>query len=188
MNDNNHRMDFEVGRDIRLAFTYVRAVFRETAQLIDILDEMMGPGWKPPRSAAITEGLSRDLKRPDDWVVSDVFRIYHRRDEPDARVGITITYLHPRIDQPILIGGRIDYPPDQIAGPDDTSHRWDLRNAWFEAGSEDKKTDGTPYRVRFDDATPEDGAAEAEIFAIPLVGIQFEDDIRNKVYDRLMDL
>jgi hypothetical protein len=186
MVDQNQEAQLELGQSISTAFEYIQAVYEETRHLIDILDDLVAPEWKPPSSSYVTTGLSQSLQSPTKWLVKKLFRNYHRTDEPDARVGITIAYLHPRIDEPILIGGRIDYPPDQIAGPDDPSHRWDLRKAWFERGPEEKKADGTLYSVRFDEADSKDGEAEARVFAIPLVGIQSEDDIQTKVYDKLM--
>lgn len=188
MSDRNQQERVELGQNIMAAFRYIREVFIETVQLITILDDLMGADWQPPSSDAITEGLSRDLKRPTDWLVKAIFRFYHRIDEPGARKGITVVYLDRHTDQPILIGGRIDHPADQIAGPDDPRHRWDLRKAWFEKGPEGKKADGTLYRVRLDEPDSEVTGAEAQVFAVPLVSIQSEDDIRTKVYDELMKL
>jgi len=188
MTKGNQQERVELGQNIVAAFRYIREVFIETVQLITILDDLMGADWKPPSSDAITEGLSRDLKRPRDWLVKQIFRFYHHIDEPSARKGITVIYLDRNVDQPILIGGRIDYASGKATDAQDAHRRWDLKKAWFEEGAEDKETDGTIYGVEPDEPPLADRIRRARVFAIPLVSIQSEDDIRTEVYERLMDL
>jgi hypothetical protein len=185
MNDRNNQQ--QLGAEVLDAFKYVQEIYRETKELITILDEMVGRQWDPPSSAAITAEFSRDLRKPHDWLVTDVYRIYHRMDRPGQRIGITIKYVDDSpIVEPILIGGRIDYASREATAAVQVPDRWVLRKAWFERSPENKEVDGTVYRVSFDEAPPWDCQAEATVFAVPLVSIQSKGDIRTKIYDRLM--
>jgi hypothetical protein len=188
MSERNQQTQIQLGKNIEMAFGYVQQVFRETAQIMTRLDELMGHNWESPYTNYVSRDLSSALHRPNAWLTRACYRIYHSTKDPDARRGITVVYRGYEIEQPILIVGRVEYVPGQGAHAREVGDPWDLRKAWFEKGPEDKKADGTLYPVRFDEAESEDSAAEAQVFAIPLVSIQSEDDIRTEVYDRLMAL
>ncbi len=178
----------ELGTSIKLAFEYVRQVFKETAQLMTKLDDLMGADWTPCYGNTITKDVSRDLQRPGDWLARGCFRLYERKGDPGVRKGIAVRYVGGGIERPILIGGRLDYVLAKGSAAPEASDHWDLRHAWFEAGPEDKRIDGTVYCAEPEEALLGDHVDAAQVFAIPLVSIASEDDIRTEVYDRLMDL
>lgn len=149
---------------------------------------MIGQHWELPSSAAISADFSRDLRRPDNWLITDVYRIYHRVDEPARRVGITVVYVDSRIDQPILIGGRVDYASEAAVVEVEVPDRWILKRLWFQVCRETKALDGTPYRVRLDEAPPWGCPVEGTVFAVPLVSIQSKDDVQREICNRLMQL
>ena len=188
MRDEGRGASTELGPSIRLAFDYVRQVFKETAQLMTRLDDLMGAEWQSCYGNTITKDLSRDLQRPGDWLARGCFGLYEREGKPGVRKGMTVVYVGRGIEQPILIGGRLDYVLADGTGAPVASDHWDLRNAWFEAGPEDKTVDGTVYRVELGEAALREHVEAARVFAIPLVSVGSEDDIRIEVYDRLIDL
>jgi len=188
MSDKDHQARTELGEKMTLAFEYVQQVFRETSQLMTKLDDLMGADWTPTYGNRTTRDVTSHLAHPDDWLVRAVFRIYDSKESPGVRKGISIAYWGNGLEQPILIGGRMDYfVPEGADGPEVLGY-WDLSNAWFEEGPEDKRIDGSIYRVEPSEAPLRDHIQEARVFAIPLVGVESEDDIRTQVYSRLEEL
>lgn len=175
------------GRNVTLAFEYVQQVCTETAQLMRKLDDLMGAGWESRYDNRTTKEVTSHLGHPRHWLVRASFRIYEGRGEPSLRKGITVVYWGNGIEQPILIGGQIDYIIHDESGRLEDDH-WDLWSAWFEEEPEDKKIDGTIYRVEPDDPPLTDRVRRARVFALPLVSIHSEEDVRTEVYDRLTDL
>jgi len=187
MDDGDYRARIELGRNITLTFEYVQQVFREIAQLMRQLDDLMGADWRPTYGNRTTKEVTSHLGYPRHWLVRASFRIYDSQKDPGLRKGITVTYWGSGIEQPLLIGGRMDYIVHDEEGTLKDDH-WDLWSAWFQEGSEDKRVDGTIYPVIPEQSVLKDHVREARVFAIPLVSIESEEDIRTKVYDRLMAL
>ncbi len=188
MSDRSYQARPDVGREMTLAFEYIQQVFRETAKLITKLDDLMGSDWASAYGNRTHKGATSHLGHPDEWLVRASFRIYESTAMPSVRKGITVTYWGGGIEQPILIGGQVDYILDADTGGFVASDHLDLLTAWFEQDPEDKRIDGTVYRVNLEEAPLKDRIREAGVFAIPLAGIQSEDDIRTEVYDRLMGI
>ncbi len=188
MSDRGHQTDTELGKQIALAFQYIQQIFRETAQLMTKLDDLMGADWTPAYGNRITRDVTSHLAHPDDWLVREVFRIYDSRESPGVRKGISVAYWGNGIEQPILIGGRMDYFVAEGADHPEVLGHWDLSNAWFDESPEDKRIDGSIYRVEPTEAPLKDHLREAQVFAIPLVSVQSEEDIGAEVYDRLREL
>ena len=73
------------------------------------LDDLMAAEWTPTYGNRITRDVTSHLAHPDDWLVRAVFRIYDSGESPGVRKGISIAYWGNRLEQPILIGRRLDY-------------------------------------------------------------------------------
>lgn len=176
----------ELGRNMTLAFRYIQQIFKETAQLMRKLDNLMDKEWIPTYGNRTTKDVTSHLGDPDYWLVQASFRIYDSINKANIKKGITVIYWHEDYDQPILIAGTLDYILDDptirsLKGQD----HWDLWNAWF-TDYKDRKTDGTIYQTKYE--AENDYIKEAKVFAIPLASIQSEDDIKNKIYDKLITL
>jgi hypothetical protein len=186
MNNGNSLERSNLGRNMGLAFRYIQQIFKETAQLMRKLDSLMGKDWIPTYGNRTTRDVTSRIDDPDYWLVEASFRIYDSKNEPSIKKGITIVYWGENIDQPILIVGKMSYILDSTTGRPKSTQHWDLWDAWFERDHEGKKTDGTVYEVKYEQE--DDYIEEARVFAIPLVSIQSEDDIKTKIYDKLINL
>ncbi len=186
MNDRNPLERSELGRNMNLAFRYVQQIFRETAQMMKTLDSLMGEDWTPTYGNRTTRGVTSHINDPDYWLVQGSFRIYSSKSEPSIKKGITVAYWDEDYDQPIIIAGKLDYILDPTTGNPKAQEHWDLWHAWFSEGYGDRKTDGTIYETKYE--SENDYVKQARVFAIPLVSIQSENDIRTKIYDKLIAL
>jgi len=188
MSDRDYQVPDDPGRGITLAFEYIQRVYHETAQLMGRLDDLVAAEWPPARGNLITSELSRNLNRPDDWLATKCFRIYSSKTETGVRRGITVVYCGEGIDQPILIGGQLDYILGNNTDGLAASGYAVFSTAWLKQGPEDKLVDGSVHRVDTTEGPLKDRIRHARLFAIPLVSIQSQDDIRTEVYGRLMGM
>lgn len=175
-----------LGRNMGLAFRYIQQVFKETAQLMKKLDSLMGKDWIPTYGNRTTRDVTSHIDDPEYWLVEASFRIYDSKNEPSIKKGITVVYWGKNVDEPILIVGKMRYILDSATGRPKGLGHWDLWDAWFERDYEGKQTDGTVYQIKYEQEG--DYIEDAKVFAIPLVSIQSEDDIKTKIYDKLIDL
>lgn len=186
MNSTSRSERRELGRNMTLAFKYIQQIFKETAQLMRELDKLMGRDWKSTYGNRTTINVTSHLTDPENWLVAASFRIYDSINEPNVKKGITVPYWPEKCDQPILIAGKIDYILDSETGKPKQQDYWDLWRAWFSEDYDEREINGTIYQTKYQ---PEDDyIKEAIVFAIPLVSIQGEDDIRTKIYDKLIAL
>lgn len=186
MNDEKSLERNTLGMNMDLVFRYVQQIFRETAQLMKKLDSLIGKDWTPTYGNRTTTGVTSHIDDPDYWLVHASFRIYNSKNALNIKKGISIVYWNEGCDQPILIAGKLDYILDSTnTGPKGHDY-WDLYYAWFSEDYKDRKTDGTIYQTKYE--SENDYIKQAIVFAIPLVSIQSEDDIRTKIYDKLITL
>jgi len=193
MSDKDSVDRSNLGRNMGLAFRYVQQIFKETAQLMIKLDNLMGKNWKPTYGNRTTKEVTSHIEKPEGWLVEASFRIYDSKSKPNIKRGITVAYWSEDIEEPILIAGKMDYLLNKKTGEPKNQDHWDLWNAWFAKDYEMKKIDGTVYETKLesDDELIEeikDHIKEAKVFAIPLAHIRSEDDIEKKVYEKLMTL
>jgi len=188
MKNRNHSKKQDHGRNIALAFRYIQQIFKETSQLMKKLDSLMGKDWIPTYGNRTTKEVTSQLAYPESWLVQGSFRLYSSRKEPSIRKGITIAYWSDEIEEPILIAGKLNYILDETTGRPKAEDHWDLWYAWFEKDFEKKIIDGSVQKVKIEATPLRDYIREAKAFAIPLVSIQSETDIKTKLYDKLRDL
>lgn len=178
----------EKGQNIGLAFKYIQQIFRETSLIMKSLDGMMGRDWRPTYGNRTTKEVTSHLEEPESWLVEASFRIYDSISQKNIRKGITVAYWSRSIEEPILISGKLEYLIDEKSGGLKDSDHWDLWHAWFDERYKEKKVDGTIYEIRPEESDLKDYVKEAQIFAIPLVSLESEQDIKSKIYDRLISL
>ena len=190
MNDRNYSERSDIGRNMGLAFRYIQQIFRETAQLMMTLDSLMGKDWTPTYGNRTTRDVTSHIADPDYWLVQASFRIYDNTKEPNIKKGITVEYWGEDYDEPILIAGKIDYILDPKTQRPKEQRHWDLYEAWYARDYKDRMADGTIYSTKYEleDDDRSTYIDEAKVFAIPLASIQSEDDIKTKIYDRLITM
>ena len=177
----------DLGRNMELAFGYVQQIFKETSQLMKKLDNLMpvGKDWIPTYGNRTTKEVTSHLEDPEGWLVEASFRIYDSTKDLSIKKGITVTYWGKDIDQPVLIVGKINYILDEKAKRPIKDDHWDLWYLWFEEDCEKHESNGTVFKVIPRESRLKEYIKEASIFAIPLVSVSSEDDVKNKVYDKL---
>ncbi len=177
-----------IGKNMGLAFRYVQQIFKETAQLMRQLDSLMGKDWMPTYGNRTTKEVTSHLGWPENWLVEASFRIYDYKIEPSIRKGITVAYWGKEIEEPILIAGKMNYILDEKTGKPKTDDHWDLWRTWSEEDYGNKKIDGSIHHVTPEESPLKEYIKTAEVFALPLVAIQSEDDIKTKIYEPLTAL
>lgn len=182
--------DSDLGRNMQLVFEYVQKNFKETAQLMKKLDSLMpvGKDWIPTYGNRTTKEVTSHLDDPERWLVEASFRIYDSKKEPNIKKGITITYWGKDIDQPILVAGKINYMLDRQTKRPIKDDHWDLWYLWFGENVEKHESNGKIFKVIPRETHLKEYIKEASVFAIPLVSVRSEDDVKNKIYDRLSSL
>ncbi len=169
------------GPEILRVFQYVQQVFRECQQLIIKLDGLMAPEWKPLYGSRITRDVTSSLYDPDHWLVEAIFRIYDF-EEPLVNKGITISFWGDKIEEPIITIGKIVYSDIAKRG------HWDLWYMWFDdevLPIDKRKLDGTVLEHSPKDY---DFIESVRILSLPLVEIQSDNDVENKIFKKLIEL
>jgi len=188
MKNTNYSQREDLGKSIGLAFRYIQQIFKETSQLMQKLDSLMGKDWMPTYGNRTTKEVTSQLGSPLGWLVEASFRIYDKKNEPNIKKGITVAYWSKDIEEPILIAGKLDYILDESTKKPKAQDHWDLWSAWFEEDYENKKVNGSIRRVIPEESLLRNYIKEAAVFALPLVSIQSEADIKTKIYDKLVAL
>jgi hypothetical protein len=150
------------------------------------LDSLMGKNWITTYGNRTTRDVTSHIDVPEEWLVQAVFRIYDSMKEPSVKKGITVGFWGNDIEEPILIAGKLSYIVDAKSGKPIKDNHWDLWNSWFLDDSETLITDGTIHELK--DKSKVDYMIGAKGFAIPLISITSEKDIKTKIYDKLMNL
>jgi hypothetical protein len=185
--DNNASINtIDQGKNMRLAFEYVQQIFRETSQLMKKLDSLMGKDWVPTYGNRTTRDVTSHIDEPDGWLVEAVFRIYNSRKEPRVKKGITIAFWGDDIEEPILVAGKLKYVVDKTSKKIAKDNHWDLWGGWFYNDSGVPIADGVVRELN--DKSKVEHVLDAKGFAIPLVSITSEKDIKTKIYDKLIIL
>lgn len=188
--NNNVSKDRDLGRNMECVFGYVQQIFKETAQLMKKLDNLMpvGKDWIPTYGNRTTKEVTSHLEDPERWLVEASFRIYDSTKEPNVKKGITVTYWGKDVDQPILVAGKINYIVDKQTKRPVKDDHWDLWSLWFQENTEKHETNGKVFKVIPQESSLKEYIKEASVFAVPLVSIASEDDVKSKIYDKLNSL
>jgi hypothetical protein len=170
------------GENITKAFKFMQTFYVEIADLLIKLDDLMEREyWVSARGDRTTSLLSKNLKNPRKWLPDACFRIYGNKKFPNVRKGIVIDYATEGNKEPVLILGSITYENTR----DELD--WDLWNLWFESEK---------HRILYKDyfeAEPESENVRkgviknCHLYTINLVDVSDEEDIKNKIFNKLME-
>lgn len=170
------------GINITNAIQYVQSFYEEVAQLFIKLDDLMGhEGWMSARGNTTTSFVSKDLLRPKNWLPEGSFRFFENKDFPNMRKGVMVCYVHKKIDEPLLLIGSITYDDINNAGD------WDLWYLWFWDMTK-KRLGINIYEFTYDNEEFQNKIRKNGICAMNLVDIRNEDDIKEKVFNKLLEL
>ena len=171
------------GENIVTAIRYIQNFYSEVAQLFTRLDDLMQQKeWTSARGNTTSRECSTDLLKPKMWLPKGNFRLYENERRPNLRKGITICYNHEEINEPLLICGTITY--NDIKEAED----WDMWDLWFE--DKQQKILNTNY-FDFDldkERLNQKLGKKNCIYAMNLVQISTEEDIKEKIFKKLMEV
>lgn len=170
------------GENITKAFIFIQKFYSEVAQLFTKVDDLMEKErWDSAKGNTTTSEVSKDLLKPTQWLPSRSFRLYKNEKFPNVRIGLIVCYGHENIEEPLLIIGKIDYKDIQDA------EYWDMWNLWF--NDKQQKTlneDNFSFDPDDEDLSKKLGG-KCWIHAMNLVEINSEEDIKNKIFDKIIN-
>ena len=179
------------GKKILEVLRWVGQFYKEITQFIQTVDNLMSKeGWQPLYSNPVTAGGSSSLDHPEQWFPYMNFRVYFKKDNPDLIKGITLSYDFEKREQPIIIAGTIEKKAKWLRDYD----YWVILDLWVTDENQTKKRDGTVYskfsctkgkRNCYVDTSI---IKKAELFAYNLTDIRNENDIKNKITNKLLEL
>lgn len=184
--ENNGKND--LGKKITETFHYIQQIFVESAQLIVHMDKQFNKDfineWNYTYGNRITRSVSSDINNPKSWIPQAIFRLYEKKSNKNIKIGITIEYWVEPVEQPILVGGKLEYIDAQTS-----SDHWDMWYSWFESEPKEKKIDGKEkYYLTPENNKIKEYIKKATLFAIPLTEIHTTEDIENKIYKEIIAL
>jgi len=180
----NDCMD-EKGKKIMDVLKYIQQFFSEIAQvIIKIDDSMEKSGWKPEYGTTVTRDCSHSLDNPEQWLPYWNYRVYLKEKNSNLRKIVSFCYDSEHVDQPIIIAGLVEVKNKEFFR--EWKDYWSLWHLWIEDKNKSKKYDGTIYS-RFD-SDYMNHVKKARLFAYNLIDIKNENDIKNKISDKLIEL
>jgi hypothetical protein len=171
------------GKNIVQAFQFIQNFYREVAQLATKLDDLMEQkGWRSARGNTATSLVSKDLLKPDKWLPDGIFRLYVNKKIADVRKGVVICFVTEELKEPILIISTMKYNKNKKATD------WDIWNLWFDNDKRVLNKDYIEYNPEDKDQYIYKGVIKkASMYAISLVKITNEEEIKSKVFKKLME-
>lgn len=170
------------GKNITEAFQFMHTFYSEVAQLFIKLDDLMEKeGWISARGNTTTTDVSKDLLKPKKWLPEESFRLYENKDIPNMRKGIIVSYVHENIEEPLLIIGAITY--NNVGEAEDL----DILKIWF-WDKKQKILNKAYFEFEYENEELPNKIKKNVLCAMDLVDITSEEDIKNKVLKKMMEL
>lgn len=122
-------MGTDYGKRIEQAILAVHQMHEDTVKLIRTIDKTVG---RAPILEKITDAGKFKIDGPV-WMVEGMYRHYPIKDKPDVAEGLNVAFSnHPRLQEPLLIAGRVEYEFSDGASLEQTlrenEHCWDF---WY---------------------------------------------------------
>jgi len=164
--------------DLKNAFDYIKEFYKEIAQMLTDLNDLMAKQDWVPMGSSITDELSYSLDRPEKWFVRHVFENYVNEKINDHIKGILIFFA------------REDFPPGVVFGSTKVSpkyeyKKWALWNIWADNKEKLRELNGKQMTLETECS---DGTISGEVISIPLEEIKSHADLEAKVYQKLLEI
>lgn len=167
--------------NLRNAFQYIKTFYRELAQMLEDIDELMDKeSWSSMGGSGVTSDMSKSLDNPNIWSPYYLYRNYSNEEEANYKKGILIFFDTELNDFPIsVVYGNINITNQEF-------NKWDMWNLWNDNMDKLKSLTGEVIQVK---ATSQDGKnIDGKLIAIPLTMISTKEDLKEKVVDKLLNL
>lgn len=159
------------------AINYMEKLYREIAQLITTFNKMTGEEWKHAKnSSAVTYNNSQSIDNPERWLSKVIAKYFRSNKKEREYMGIAIILKKEETSVPIILAGKLNYN-------EENQGETDFELLWFEEGPDNKSIDGKVYELKNDKYN-----YSGKLFACPLFEIKNKEDIKTKIFDKIMEL
>ena len=161
------------------AFQYIKTFYREVAQMLEDIQELMDKEDWIFMGSALTDGLSKSLDSPDYWLTYYLYRNFTNDEEDNYKKGILVFFDEENNEFPIsFVYGNVNIS-------DQPYDRWDLYRLWEDNTDKLKSLTGEIIPVK----TEYKGKIiDGKLIAIPLTMISTKECLKEKVVDKLLNL
>jgi hypothetical protein len=156
--------------------------------------QMKKHSWES-MNTAITE-TSQSINYPTQWIATAAFQFYKNKNYPNRLLYISVIFDNDvdeeyTIEEPIVTAGSLDYGNGQVEENLGNEVWWYSRLYGYLQKYPDQKNGDDGYS--FDKKTarlldPQGHFESGELFAVPLVLLRNDKDIKMKITDRLLGL
>ena len=161
------------------AFQYIKTFYREVAQMLEDIQELMDKkGWTSGDST-VTADLSKSLDNPDRWLPYYLYKNFTNEDVGNYKKGILVFFDIENNEFPIsIVYGNVNISNQK-------HERWDIWRLWYNNKDKLKSLTGEIIPVK----TEYKGKKiDGKLIAIPLTMISTKECLKEKVVDKLLNL
>jgi hypothetical protein len=163
-------MTEDYGKQMNIALRAVEQMHSDCSRLLLDFDRKM-EGWAPIFGSYATRDLTYNV-RAQRWMAEGVYRLYSNRSHPSVVRGLTISFIEPDTDQPLLLAAEIRYA-DQKSDIKTVCREWDIWGIFFDSGG--RRIYDEILSSLVPDPTKRIGSAQ--LIAKPLYSIKSVDEI-----------
>jgi len=183
------------GENIRSMISQMKEFYQQISLLLKTVDtQLKKEKWVNPNNTAIADS-SKHIDYPSYWLPAEIFRFYLNMEENPKRLGFVSALVDDdkhgnyEIKEPLVTGGCFDYETEKKQTDDEDYYRYSKFYGYL-SKKYDLKTNGEIFSFKKDMVDPEfQGEFEnGQIFAIPLVTLLDEKDVKSKMTDPLMSI
>ncbi|MGF1628697.1 MAG: hypothetical protein ACFCUT_04450 [Kiloniellaceae bacterium] len=173
------------GKVIRRVIEQVRELHRSVSLLIRTAESAMNEaGWQNGGSGSYAlHEFSYSIDRPDKWMPWEVFRFFKHPDHPTkwASIAVLLDDAEGRLAEPVVTGALFEFPTAEAVG---------FQN-WFASiykAIPGREADGQIHEAARAELSQDWQSSFDRVWclALPLVDINSEDDLREKIVGRLL--
>jgi hypothetical protein len=167
----------DYGKQVAVAIRAVQQMHSDCSRLLLEFDRKMA-GWTPIYGNNATRELTYHV-RAQQWMAEGVYRFYSHKNFPGVSRGITIAFMEPDSDEPILIVSNITYK-SKSSDLKSVCDEWDGWYAFFDWGGKLVYDEV----ISLETLDPQKRIESARLIAKPLYSIKSMQDVEN-LMDRL---
>jgi len=164
-------MNPDYGQRIGLALRAIEQLHADTSRLLLDFGKTVGPG----RFSVFGNYATRDLKYnvdADSWMAEGVYRYWASREQLGAVKALTVCFLAPGINEPLLLAAQLKYRMDGTSEMKSVCKEWDLWRLFFDWSDRPRMEEVIAF------AGADRGRIEnANLIARPLFAITNVDDV-----------
>jgi len=161
------------------AFQDIKTFYREVAQMLEDIQELMDKkGWTSGDST-VTADLSKSLDNPDRWLPYYLYKNFTNEDVGNYKKGILVFFDIENNEFPIsIVYGNVNISNQE-------HERWDIWRLWSNNKDKLKSLSGKIISVKTEHNGKE---IDGKLIAIPLTIISTKECLKEKVVDNLLNL